>query len=143
VNQKPVNPPPVLRSRTVLVIEDDLDNRDAMRVLLEAHGAAVVVASNAEDGLTHLTRTTPDAILCDLSMPGMGGVEFGRRLRSQPQYQGILLIAFTARRKMDDFTETWRVGFDAHMTKPITAEALIGLVRKIVQHTAHRKRGGE
>jgi CheY-like chemotaxis protein len=85
VNPKSINLPPVLRSRTILVIEDDVDTRDAMRVLLEAHGAVIIVAGNDAEGFTQLTRTIPDAILCDLTMPGMDGVEFGRRLREQPR----------------------------------------------------------
>jgi len=141
VTPKSGHPPPVLRSRTILVIEDDVDTRDAMRVLLEAHGAVVSVASNGDEGFTQLTRTIPDAILCDLTMPGMDGVEFGRRLRSDPQYGGVLLCAITGRSQMDDFTETWRVGFDGHVTKPITAEALVGLVRRIAHHIRHRPHG--
>jgi CheY-like chemotaxis protein len=58
-----------LRSRTILVNEEDVDSLEAMRLLLESHGAQVMTATDGFDGPEQLERRTPDAILCDLTMP--------------------------------------------------------------------------
>jgi len=124
----------LLHSRTILVIEDDVDALSAMRLLLEAHGADVMVAANGFEGFEQLAQRTPDAILCDLTMPGMGGLEFARGLRSQPRYQRVLLIAVTGRSRLADITDTWRAGFDGHLAKPLSSATLEALMQRIGQH---------
>jgi len=124
----------LLHWRTILVIDDDVDALSAMRLRLEAHGAHVMVAANGFEGFEQLAQRTPDAILCDLAMPGMGGLEFARRLRSQPRYQRVLLIAVTGRSHRADITDTWRAGFDGHLAKPLSPATLEALMRRIGQH---------
>ena len=132
-----MNPQPVLHARTILVLEDDVAALETMRKLLEAHGAHVMIATNGVDGFTELARRLPDAILCDLTMPAMDGLEFGRRLRSQPRFQHVLLIAVTGRDRLADLTDTWLTGFDGHVAKPVTPVTLSALVARIAQHTRH------
>ena len=132
-----MNPRPVLHARTILVLEDDVAALETMRRRLEAHGADVMIATNGVDGLTELARRPPDAILCDLTMPAMDGLEFGRRLRSQPRYQQVLLIAVTGLNRLADLTDTWLVGFDGHIAKPVTPATFSALVARIAQHTRH------
>ena len=132
-----MNSRPLLHARTILVLEDDVVALDTMRKRLEAHGAQVMTATNGVDGFTELARRRPDAILCDLTMPVMDGLEFGRRLRSQPRYQQVLLIAVTGRDRLADLTDTWLTGFDGHLAKPVTPAALSALVARIAEHTRH------
>src|SRR5262245_6529382 len=97
----------LLRRRTVLVIEDDDDTREVSSRVLEALGAGVVVARNGLEGLVQLDRRQPDAVLCDLAMPIMDGIEFARRMRQNPRYRHVLLIAVTGRERDADFLDTW------------------------------------
>jgi CheY-like chemotaxis protein len=83
----------LLRGRTVLVIEDDDDTREVVSRLVEALGATTVVAADGLEGLVQLERRRPDAVLCDLAMPIMNGIEFAQRMRQNPRYRGMLLIA--------------------------------------------------
>jgi CheY-like chemotaxis protein len=96
----------LLRGRTVLVIEDDDDTREVVSRLVEALGATTVVAADGLEGLVQLERRRPDAVLCDLAMPIMNGIEFARRMRQNPRYWGMLLIAVTGRERDADFMAT-------------------------------------
>jgi CheY-like chemotaxis protein len=133
---------PLLRGSTILVIDDDVDARDVVRRLLESLGAHVVVAENGRDGLSRLASTPPDAVLCDVSMPVMDGLEFARRVRRDPRYRRVLLFALTGWQAQADFIRTWEAGFDAHLVKPVTMEMLESLARRLSDRAARREQAG-
>jgi two-component system, cell cycle response regulator len=121
-----VGPPSDVR---VLVVEDDDDSRDAIVGLLR--GMFGVWAQGARDGLEAfelLSGIRPDLILCDLQMPRLDGFAFIRRLRSDPQFRGILTIAVTGLARPLDIAATRDAGFDGHVSKPIRAEMLARLL---------------
>jgi CheY-like chemotaxis protein len=126
----------VLTGRKILVIEDDDDTRETIQRLLQALGAEVGVAADGLEGLVQLERRRPDAVLCDLGMPIMDGIEFARRMRQNPRYRRIILLAVTGRERQSDFVDTWGAGFDGHLVKPLTAEALDALVRRLSVQSA-------
>jgi CheY-like chemotaxis protein len=137
-----MTPPPVLQARTVLVIEDDRADRETLRRVLEGHGASVMVASDGHDGLELLLdHRLVHAILCDLAMPGLDGLEFARHLRERPRYQRTLLIAVTGRGGPTDFMDTWAAGFDGHLVKPVPGVTIDALVQRIAQHAGRLDRG--
>ncbi len=125
-----------LRGRTVLVIEDDDDHREVARRLLELLGARVVPAADGLEGLEQLERQKPDAVLCDLTMPIMDGIEFASQMRQRPKYRHVLLVAVTGRDSDADVLRTWNAGFDAHLVKPVTVEALRAIARRLSRHAA-------
>src|SRR6187397_22480 len=102
---------------TVLVIEDDAAQRDTLQRQLEARDLRVVVAVDGLQGLAELARCHPDAVLSDIRMPAMDGLEFARRMRRDPRYRGVPLIAVTGLNDPDDVMATWRAGFDDHLSK--------------------------
>jgi CheY-like chemotaxis protein len=120
-----------LRGRTLLVIEDHDDTREGLRRLLDGHGATVMVSADGRAGLRHLAQRVADAVLCDLALPEMDGLEFATRVRADSRYRRVLLIAVTDRASPADFLETWTAGFDAHLVKPVTAEMLAALARRL------------
>jgi CheY-like chemotaxis protein len=65
-----------LRGRQILIIEDDAAQRETVQRLMEACGAHVVTTADGVEGLVQLERSHPDAVLCDLAMPIMDGMEF-------------------------------------------------------------------
>ena len=67
------------RLRTILVIDDDPALRETTQRQLEAFGFCVVLAADGREGLAKVARSQPDVVLCDLTMPVMDGLEFGRR----------------------------------------------------------------
>jgi len=124
--------------RTVLVIEDDPDQRQTLQRQLEARDVRVVVAVDGFQGLDELARCHPDAVLSDIRMPAMDGLEFARRMRSDPRYRGMPLIAVTGLNDSADVMATWRAGFDEHLPKPLSSQALDRIVQRLVSRSSTR-----
>jgi CheY-like chemotaxis protein len=123
-----------LRGVTVLVVEDNPDHRETTQRLLEHLGARVVTAENGDDGLGAVLVHQPDLVLVDLVMPGMDGYEFARRLRSDPKYWRLRLVALTGLGDETSVLKSWSLGFDGHLVKPVTEEGLDLLSRFTVRH---------
>jgi len=113
-----------LRGVIVLVVEDDADSRETTQRMLEQLGAQVVTAENGEQGLAAILSHVPDLVLVDLIMPVMDGYEFARRLRNDPKYRRVRLVALTGLREEPSVLKTWSLGFDGHLTKPVSMEGL-------------------
>jgi CheY-like chemotaxis protein len=124
--------------RTVLVIEDDPDQRDTLQRQLEARDVRVVVAVDGFHGLAELARCHPDAVLSDIRMPEMDGLEFARRMRRNPRYRGMRLIAVTGLNDPADLMATWRAGFDEHLPKPLSSQVLDRIVQRLVPRSSTR-----
>jgi CheY-like chemotaxis protein len=122
---------PSLTGRVVLVVEDHDDTRAALVRLLAALGAQVHEATDGLAGLTELARWRPDVVFCDLAMPIMDGLEFAQLMRQNPRYHHVLLIAVTGKDSPSTVRETWQAGFDAHLVKPVTGEALASIARRL------------
>jgi CheY-like chemotaxis protein len=125
-----MKPADALRGRRILIIEDDPTQRETLRRLVEARGAHVVVAADGLEGLALLERAHPDAVLCDLAMPIMDGIEFATRMRREPRYRRVPLIAVTGRVRQSDVIESWGVGFDGHLLKPFRPEDLDAILHR-------------
>jgi CheY-like chemotaxis protein len=134
--------PAFQRARTVLVVEDNPDHRDVLQRQLEALGVRVVVAADGLEGLAQLERCRPDAVLCDLAMPTMDGLEFATRVRRDGRFRHMLLLAVTGRATQADLVESWRVGFDGHVVKPVTAEVLNAITERLALTSRLRMRSG-
>ena len=113
-----------LRGVTVLVVEDHGDSRETTQRMLEQLGGQVVTAANGEQGLAAILSHVPDLVLVDLIMPVMDGYEFARRLRNDPKYPRVRLVALTGLREEPSVLKTWSLGFDSHLTKPVSMEGL-------------------
>lgn len=122
---------PSLSGRVVLVIDDHDDSRGFMVLLLRGLGARVLEAADGSAGLATLAPGHPAVVFCDLMMPVMDGFEFARRVRENPAYHGVLLIAVTAYDSPGFLSKTWMAGFDSHLVKPVTAEALASIARRL------------
>jgi CheY-like chemotaxis protein len=110
-------------NRKILVVEDKGETANALRMLLEMVGYEVRVASTGPEGLEQATCWLPDAVLCDIGLPGLDGCSVAGRLRRNPATAGICLVAVTGCR-----TETERIhraGFDHYFTKPADPLALL------------------
>src|SRR5262245_12758640 len=123
-----------LRGVTVLVVEDDPDSRETTGLLLQHLGARVVTVENGDRGLAAVLLHQPDLVLVDLVMPEMDGFEFARRIRSDPKYRRVRLVALTGLRDEATVLKTWSVGFDGHLTKPVTEQGLDLLARFTYRH---------
>jgi CheY-like chemotaxis protein len=116
---------------TVLVVEDHLDLREMLAILLEGEGFAVATASNGEEALRALDQSAPAVILLDLMMPVMTGDEFRERQLADPRYRDVPVICMTAAH--DGYDRAQRLRADAYFQKPVDFDRLLGAVRERLQ----------
>ena len=112
-----------VRSRHILVIEDNPDGRESLRMLLDCLGYHVDVASNGIEGLQKALAMRPDVAIVDIGLPLLDGYQVARRLRAVLG-QNISLIAYTAYDDPDTERRVQEAGFDAHLVKPIELSEL-------------------
>jgi len=81
-----------MASRKILIVDDEPDFLEVMRVRLEASNYEVITASNGEDALNHVKNDKPDAVLLDILMPGIDGLEVLRRIRKTDESLPVYII---------------------------------------------------
>jgi signal transduction histidine kinase len=122
-----------LNGLRVLAVDDDEDNTSLLRQLLELSGAQVRTANNGSDALQLALASDFDIVLSDISMPGMDGFEFVRRLRRLPGKKDIRVIALTGFGRRDDIEAARNEGFVAHLTKPIDFDKLLKMLQRLAR----------
>jgi CheY-like chemotaxis protein/two-component sensor histidine kinase len=103
--------------RRVLVVEDGEDAAESLRTLLGLRGFDVAVARSGPEGVEAAGRLRPDAVVCDLGLPGMSGFEVARALRADPATASTLLICLSGYAQEEDRRKAREAGFDAHLAK--------------------------
>ncbi|HJR09577.1 MAG TPA: response regulator [Pyrinomonadaceae bacterium] len=118
----------------ILVVEDDQDIRDLIRMVLEMGGHELHEATTGEDGVAQAKALRPDVILMDLSLAGtIDGLESTRRLRADTAFDQTPIIALTAHAMLGDRERSLIAGCDEHWTKPIiNLERFKGMVERVV-----------
>lgn len=114
-----------LAGRRILVAEDDTINQQVVKEFLKLSGVSVDVVNNGKEALQLLEKNTYDAILMDVHMPEMGGVEATEIIRSQPQYKAMPIIALTAGVTLEERNNCKASGMNDFLAKPINPEQLI------------------
>lgn len=112
----------------VLVVDDDDTNRLVARLFLERAGCLVAEARNALAALEQLAQAPVDCLLLDIGMPFMDGKTLCARLRADPAWQRLRIVAYTAAVVDDHLPTLGPGGFDAIVTKPVEREALLRAV---------------
>ncbi len=119
-------------NKTILVIEDQEDNRRIMRDLLTSAGFEVIEAVNGAEGVTAAETHRPDLILMDIQLPVMDGYEATRQIRAKPALQKIPIIAVTSYALSGDDAKAFEVGCDAYVAKPFSPRELLAKVREFL-----------
>jgi signal transduction histidine kinase len=114
----------------VLVIEDNHDAAESLRLLLELHGHQVLLAGSGTEGIEAARRSPPDVVLCDLGLPGMDGFAVARALRGDPRTGGARLIAVSGYGHDDDLQRGREAGFNEHVLKPVDPAELQRIVSR-------------
>jgi CheY-like chemotaxis protein len=109
---------------SVLLVEDNDDAREMLRAMLASSGHEVRVALDGASGLALAAESAPDVALIDIGLPDMEGYEVARRLRAGRGGRRLGLVAITGFGRPEDQQRAFDAGFDAHLTKPLTAERL-------------------
>lgn len=116
---------------SVLVVEDNPTNMRLFADLLRAVGYDVHQASDAEGALKTLATHIPKAILMDIQLPGISGMECTRQIKSDPRLKDVPIIAVTAFAMAGDETRFRAAGCDDYLSKPITVAAFL---EKVAYH---------
>lgn len=115
-------------SKTILVIEDNEDNRRIMRDLLTTRGFEVIEALDGEQGVAAAKAHVPDLILMDIQLPIFDGYETTRRIKADPTLQSIPIIAVTSYALSGDETKARKAGCDDYVAKPFSPRELLAKV---------------
>ncbi|XYH96665.1 AAA family ATPase [Sorangium sp. So ce1128] len=121
------------KRRSILVVDDNADNRALLRDLLEPIGFELLEAGSGERALALTRERTPDIIVMDLAMPGMDGFEATRRLRQRPELARTVIIASSASISEAARQTSLSAGCDDFLPKPVQAGALLELLRATLQ----------
>jgi CheY-like chemotaxis protein len=108
-----------MNGKTLLVVEDNPQNRELVADLLTLAGARVLLAEDAEAGLEIATHQAVDLVLMDVSLPRMDGLEAARWLKSNPATARLPVIALTAHAMKGDKERILAAGCNGYLTKPI------------------------
>ena len=117
-------------SQTILVVDDEVNLRDMLRLYLEREGYRVVEAANGRDALFVARYEKPDLVLLDLMMPEMGGYDFIRRFTKESDTP---IIVLTAKLEESDKVVGLELGADDYVTKPFGIQELIARVRAVLR----------
>jgi signal transduction histidine kinase/CheY-like chemotaxis protein len=116
------------RGLRVLIVEDNRDAAESLRMLLEAYEYQVEVAYTGPDGVHVAREVKPGVVICDLGLPGLDGFGVAKELRADPRTADARLIALTGYGQADDRDRARDAGFDDHLIKPADPDA----IRKIL-----------
>jgi signal transduction histidine kinase/CheY-like chemotaxis protein len=112
----------------VLVVDDNRDAADSLAFLLGTLGCETAVAYSGEEALRVLHQHRPTVVLLDIGMPEMDGHEVARRIRKEPGFERVTLIALTGWGQQEDVARSREAGFDHHLIKPADVAALETLI---------------
>ena len=119
-------------NRTVLLIEDNEQNRYLATFLLEKHGYSVVAALDGAQGIELGKTVNPAIILLDIQLPVMHGYDVARALRSNASLRGVPIIAVTSYAMAGDREKALAAGCDGYIEKPIDPETFVSEISKFL-----------
>src|SRR5664280_845041 len=117
----------------VLLVDDDVAMRRALRTSLTACGYLVEEAEDGEEAIETIRRRPADLVLLDMQMPGMGGLDTCRRIRPLLPRAGIVMI--TVCDALDDKVAALEAGADDYITKPFLLRELVARLRAVTRRT--------
>lgn len=117
---------------TVLMVEDNADNRAIYRVILEHSGYTVIEAWDGEEGIRLARERMPDLILMDISIPKIDGYEATQVLKADAGTARIPIVALTAHATPQDRERAADAGCDAYLAKPVPPRRVLEEVRRFI-----------
>jgi phosphoserine phosphatase RsbU/P len=121
--------------RTILVVDDDITVRKLLNFHLSRNNYNVVDAADTQSGFDHLYSKKVDLVLCDVSMDGMDGFTFCRKVRENENFRALPFIFVTARSSLEDKSKAHDSGGDDLITKPFNIDELILKINVLIRRT--------
>lgn len=128
---------PILENLNILVVDDEPDARELLKVILEDCKARVTLASNAAEAFEEIEKNPSDVLISDIEMPKEDGYSLIRRIRAHgnEKIKKIPAIALTAHARTEDRLRALSAGFDSHISKPFEPVELITVINGLVRRT--------
>jgi CheY-like chemotaxis protein len=123
----------------ILVVEDNIDNYELVRFILERAGYDVFLAMNGRDGVAAARVQKPDLILMDLTMPGMDGWLAAEKLKADDSTKSIPLYALTAHALPSERKRALEAGCDGYVSKPIHMTGFLELIEQALNKKEKKK----
>ncbi len=120
----------------ILVVEDEPAIQELLALTLSQAGHQAVLAGDAAEAYQQTQDVLPDLILLDWMLPGMSGIEFARKLRSQPRTQQVPIIMLTAKAQEQDKLAGLETGADDYMIKPFSTRELNARIKAVLRRRA-------
>jgi two-component system phosphate regulon response regulator PhoB len=120
----------------ILIVEDEAGIREMLGYTLMKEGYVFEEAPDVQEAKTLIGRSKPDLILLDWMLPGMSGIDYARRLRSDPETRDIPIIMLTARGDEQDKVRGLDNGADDYITKPFSTKELLARIRAALRRVA-------
>ena len=122
-----------MRTRTILVVEDQEDNRQILRDLLANAGFEMIEAEDGVQAIAAASEHRPDLILMDIQLPMLDGYEATRRIKADPALAAIPIIVVTSYALSGDEDKAKAAGCDAYVAKPYSPRALLAKINEYLQ----------
>ena len=123
-------------SATVLVVEDEPSIQELIAASLRHSGYEVLRADSAEDAMLLVAEALPDVVLLDWMLPGLSGIQYARRLRSEERTNDLPIIMLTARSDEHDKVSGLDAGADDYLTKPFSPRELQARIKAVLRRRA-------
>jgi len=120
-------------NKPILIIEDEKDFANALKILLTSKGYAVEIANDGMVGLQKAREMSPLLIILDIMLPKINGYKIARLLKFDRLYRDIPIIMLTARAEKEDAETGKETGADIYMTKPLDNKILLQNITKLLQ----------
>jgi CheY-like chemotaxis protein len=132
VERRQTERPAATRKLNLLVVDDNQEVGESLAMLLEALGHHAVVVRNWQMAVEQVKLCVPDAVYLDIEMPGISGIEIGRRLHHNPETANAVLIAVTGHSLPMYMDDALAVGFRHFLVKPVRLEDLATTVNAVL-----------
>ena len=115
---------------TIMIVDDIPVNTILLEKILEKEGYRLYSYNNSLQAMEAITEIVPDILLLDIMMPGLDGMAFLKRLRSNNSYDNVRIIMVTAASEQEEISKALALGANGYITKPISPKKLIGFINE-------------
>ena len=129
-------------AKKVLIVEDEKDILQLVKLYLEKEGYRIVTASTGSEGLAQVRTEKPDLVVLDLMLPEIDGLEICKRLRSAPDTAMLPIIMLTAKAEESDTIIGLELGADDYVTKPFSPKTLVARVKALFRRLERKPEDG-
>jgi two-component system cell cycle response regulator DivK len=123
----------------ILIAEDNAVNRELLRELLEVRGYTVVEACDGDEALRMIEQTQPDLLLLDIGMPVLDGFAVVRKIRQNPRFASLPVVAVTAYAMQGDREKILNSQFDGYLSKPVNSRSLAEELDRLLSKRADQE----